>query len=211
MPHSPKPQLSSFPPSPDQQAQSLERSDERRVLMVIRRALGFSMGIFTGVAAGGYLVFGSGTHANILTNLSPEALEAFLPQSLALLVSSGIRLGYCLCLFSTFAMLNWALRETLALAAFGTLHLPRHTFLGLSYSILVVLYVISVVFPSVWTAMSLTGSTAAVYIAYILPGAIIAKVKSEDLRSVVLGRLCVVLGLVMGAAGVANTLFLSSS
>lgn len=63
---------------------------------------------------------------------------------------------------ATFALLNWALRETVAQLAFGRTSLSTPGFLSISYTLLLALYSISVLVPSVWTALSLTGSTAAV-------------------------------------------------
>ena len=79
----------------------------------------------------------------------------------------------------------------------------------MSYVILLVEYIISILFPSVWTAMSLTGATAAVFIAYILPGALMAKVEGSDTLHKVLGWVCVGLGTLMGVVGVLNTLIFS--
>ena len=63
---------------------------------------------------------------------------------------------------ATFALLNWALRETVAQLAFGRTSLSTAGFLLTSYVLLLVLYLVSILVPSVWTALSLTGATAAV-------------------------------------------------
>jgi len=107
---------------------------------------------------------------------------------------------------STFAMLNWALRETVSKTLFNVEMLDGIGFFVLSWSILAVEYVISVLFPSVWVAMSLTGATAAVFVAYILPGALIIKVAGGTRVDRVLGIVCVVMGVVMGCVGVFDTL-----
>jgi len=109
---------------------------------------------------------------------------------------------------STFAMLNWALRETLTKLMFKTRMLEGPPFLYLSYSILFAEYVVSILFPNIWTAMSLTGATAAVYVAYILPGALIINAGGDGAKDTILGAVCVILGVLMGVVGVANTLFL---
>lgn len=107
---------------------------------------------------------------------------------------------------STFAMLNWALRETVSKTLFHVEMLDGLGFFVLSWSILAVEYLISILFPSVWVAMSLTGATAAVFVAYILPGALIIKVHGGTRVDKVLGIVCVVLGIVMGCVGVFDTL-----
>jgi hypothetical protein len=111
---------------------------------------------------------------------------------------------------STFAMLNWALRETVSKELFGVEMLPGPGFFGVSYAILAAVYAVSIMFPSVWTAMSLTGATAAVFVAYILPGALILRVERRSGATRALGALCIALGALMGVVGVANTLVLSA-
>lgn len=65
---------------------------------------------------------------------------------------------------------------------------------------------------AVWTAMSVTGATAATFIAFILPGLLILRVARRTHRlspaSTALALVCVVLGLVMGAATLFNVLWL---
>uniref|UniRef100_A0A1D2A8A4 Amino acid transporter transmembrane domain-containing protein n=2 Tax=Auxenochlorella protothecoides TaxID=3075 RepID=A0A1D2A8A4_AUXPR len=190
-------------------AASLQRFSDRRMAMVIRRALAVCTTVFTLVAGGGYMLFGPDTDANILNNLTPEGLAAFVPHTFAAVLSIAVRAGYCLCLVATFAMLNWALRQTLSRIALGVDMPEGAAFYAVSYSILAVLYVVSIAFPSVWGAMSLTGATAAVMVAFILPGALVVRLERESHLSRALGYLCVGLGLVMGVVGVANTLWLS--
>jgi len=67
-------------------------------MMVIRRALAICTGLFTAVAMGGLLLFGTSTKDNILLNLSPEAVSKYISMEAAVAVCFFIRLGYCLCL-----------------------------------------------------------------------------------------------------------------
>jgi len=80
------------------QACNLQRFTDRRIHMVIRRALATCTTLFTAVAAGGVLLFGTSTKDNILLNLSPEAVASYIPLNAATVVCSLIRLGYCMCL-----------------------------------------------------------------------------------------------------------------
>ena len=190
------------------QARSLERFTDRRINMVVQRALALCTAVFITVAASGVLIFGSKTEGNILINLTPEAISTIIPKNAAVIMCFSFRLGYCTCLLSTFAMLNWALRSTVTKLTLGVDQdmLSYRSFLTTSYCLLGFLYGVSIAFPSVWKAMSLTGSTAAVFLAFILPGALAIKVESIAWRRIA-GAVCVVLGVVMGIVGSLNTIF----
>jgi hypothetical protein len=54
--------------------------------------------VFTLVAGGGYLLFGSSTQANILNNLAPSSLSPIVGTTVASALSFSIRLGYCISL-----------------------------------------------------------------------------------------------------------------
>lgn len=194
-------------------AHSLERFSNRRMRMVINRALVVCTCVFTLVAAGGYCLFGSHTQANILNNLTPEGLAPIIGVGPGRVLSFAVRLGYCTCLMATFAMLNWALRETLSKLLFGTPMLPGPGFFVLSYCVLALLYVVAILVPSVWTAMSVTGATAATFVAFILPGMLLLRVGGRSgrlsVRSATLACVCVGLGITMGVVTLANTFWLS--
>lgn len=65
---------------------------------------------------------------------------------------------------------------------------------------------------AVWTAMSVTGATAATFIAFILPGLLILRVANRTHRlsatSTALASVCVGLGLLMGSVTLLNTFVL---
>lgn len=194
-------------------AHSLERFSNRRMMMVIRRALMVCTFVFTLVAGGGYLLFGSSTQANILNNLAPSSLSPIVGTTVASALSFSIRLGYCISLTATFAMLNWALRETVTKLIFKTPMLPGPGFYAVSYSLLVLIYLVAILVPSVWTAMSVTGATAATFIAFILPGFLILRVSTRthhlSTLSWSLAVVCIVLGFTMGFVTLLNTFWLS--
>lgn len=190
-------------------ANNLERFTERRIAMVIRRALALCTVLFLSLAVSGVLLFGSHTEPNVLLNLRPEVVEEYIHPKAASFLCLSIRVAYCMCLMSSFTMLNWALRETLTVNIFGVRMLHDWRFYIKSYSIILVEYLISILFPNIWTVMSLTGATAAVYVSYILPGALVCRVHGDGKTDVILGGFCVVLGILMSIFGVAKTLFLS--
>jgi len=80
------------------QAVNLERFTERRIVMVIRRALLICTALFSSLAAAGVFLFGTATEANILLNLRPEVVQEYIGEVPATLLCFCIRLAYCLCL-----------------------------------------------------------------------------------------------------------------
>ena len=183
-------------------ATNLERFSDRRIAMVIRRSLAVCTALFLSLAISGAALFGSATEGNVLVNLRPEVVAAYTPRAVANILCLGIRILYLLVVLSSFPMLNWALRETASSYLFGARTLEgEREFLLFSFGLVLVEYVMSVVFPEIWTIMALTGATAAVYVMFILPGALIFKT-SERGEDWFMSRFSIILGLVMMLFGV---------
>lgn len=183
-------------------ATNLERFSDRRIAMVIRRSLVVCTALFLSLAVSGVALFGSATEGNVLVNLRPEVVEAYTPRAVANILCLGIRILYLLVVVSSFPMLNWALRETASSYLFGARTLEgEREFLVFSFGLVLVEYVMSVVFPEIWTVMALTGATAAVYVMFILPGALIFKT-SECGEDWFMSRFSIAFGLVMMLFGV---------
>jgi amino acid permease len=187
-------------------AASLERLDGRRLGLVVRRALGGATALFAAVALGGAALFGRATAGNVLLNLTPAALDALLPAGAAAPLCAASQAAYALCLLATFAMVNWALREALCRTLFGrgAEALPRAAFAAFSWAVLAALYAVSIAFPSVWAAMSLTGGTAAATVAFTLPGLLALRAPGGSAAHRAGGGACVAAGALMAAVGVAG-------
>ena len=74
-------------------------------------------------------------------------------------------------------------------------------FLLFSFGLVLSEYVMSVLFPEIWTVMALTGATAAVYVMFILPGALVYKT-SEGGEDLLMSKVSIFFGLVMMMFGV---------
>lgn len=62
---------------------------------------------------------------------------------------------------STFAMLNWALRETVTKLLFGKPMLPGPGFYSVSYSLLLIIYLVAILVPSGGCCLKGQGSCSA--------------------------------------------------
>jgi amino acid permease len=183
-------------------ATNLERFSDRRIAMVIRRSLVVCTALFLSLAVSGVALFGSATEGNVLVNLRPEVVEAYTPRAVADIICLGIRILYLLVVVSSFPMLNWALRETVSSYLFGARTLVGEgAFLLFSFGLVLVEYVMSVAFPQIWTIMALTGATAAVYVMFILPGALVSKTSDRG-EDWFMSRFSIIFGFVMMFFGV---------
>ena len=183
-------------------ATNLERFSDRRIAMVIRRSLMICTILFLALAVSGVALFGSATEGNVLVNLRPEVVEMYMPRAFADALCLGIRVLYLLVIVSSFPMLNWALRETASSYLFGSRMLESQShFLLFSFGLVLSEYVMSVLFPEIWTVMALTGATAAVYVMFILPGALVYKT-SEGGEDLLMSKVSIFFGLVMMMFGV---------
>jgi sodium-coupled neutral amino acid transporter 2 len=183
-------------------ATNLERFSDRRIAMVIRRSLMVCTVLFFTLAVSGVALFGSATEGNVLVNLRPEVVDAYMSERLAAFLCLTVRILYLLVIISSFPMLNWALRETTASYLFGSRTLEgQGKFLLFSFGLVLAEYVLSVIFPEIWTVMALTGATAAVYVSFILPGALVYKT-SEGGEDWFMARFSIVFGVVMMLFGV---------
>ena len=86
-------------------AVNLERFTERRISMVIRRALLICTGLFSALASAGVFLFGTSTEANILLNIRPEVVQEYIGEVPSSVLCFSIRLAYCLCLMVCFRCL----------------------------------------------------------------------------------------------------------
>ncbi|KAK9815771.1 hypothetical protein WJX72_009225 [[Myrmecia] bisecta] len=176
-----------------------------RILKVVRRSLTVCTVAYLLIAIGGYIVFGSSTDGDVLRNITPENLTPLIGRTPAEVFCTAVRLAYCICLSAAFALVNWALRETLASLILREEHLAGVGFYALTCATLGVLYATAVVVPSIWFAMSLMGATASVTLGFIFPGLLATKLDSQSGLRMLLAYTMVATGVVTGVAGVLKT------
>lgn len=135
-----------------------------RISLVLCSAIYFTIGIF------GYLLFGDSTMADILVNFDQSSGSA-----MGLLLNDIVRLSYALHLMLVFPLLNFSLRSNLDELLFPRkplLTTDDKRFLTLTFVLLVLSYLAAIAIPSIWYLFQFLGSTSAVCLAFIFPGAI---------------------------------------
>ncbi|XP_057800939.1 amino acid transporter AVT6C [Salvia miltiorrhiza] len=135
-----------------------------RIALILCAAIYFAIGIF------GYLLFGEGTMDDILVNFDESA-----SSGLGSLLNDMVRLSYALHLMLVFPLLNFSLRSNIDEVLFSKkphLAADNNRFLALTLALLALSYILSIAIPSIWYLFQFMGSTSAVCLAFIFPGAV---------------------------------------
>ncbi|CAH9113098.1 unnamed protein product [Cuscuta europaea] len=138
-----------------------------KISLVLCSLVYFSIGIF------GYLLFGESTNADILVNFAQSSSSSGSPVTSVL--NDIVRLSYALHLVLVFPLLNYPLRANVDELFFPKKILLANDstrFVSLSVFLLALSYVAAIGIPSIWYIFQFLGSTTAVCLAFIFPGAI---------------------------------------
>lgn len=141
--------------------------------LAVRISLILCAVIYSAIGVCGYLLFGDSTMADILINFDWTSAS----PSMALL-NDTVRLSYALHLMLVFPLLNFSLRNSIDEILFPKkppLSTDTARFVSLTLIVLVVSYLAAIAFPNIWYFFQFTGSTSAVCLAFIFPGAIVLR------------------------------------
>ncbi|XP_073125721.1 amino acid transporter AVT6C-like [Henckelia pumila] len=140
-----------------------------KISLILCAAIYFAIGIF------GYLLFGDSTMDDILVNFDQTT---YAGSTISSLMCDIIRLSYALHLVLVFPLLNFSLRANIDEFLFPkkpVLSLDTKRFVFLTLALLVVSYVLAITIPSISYIFQFMGSTSAVCLAFIFPGAIVLR------------------------------------
>lgn len=135
-----------------------------RISLLLCAVIYFTIGIF------GYLLFGDSIMADILVNFDQGSGSA-----VGSLLNDVVRLSYAFHLMLVFPLLNFSLRSNI-----DELFFPNKTllakdsrrFMFLTFVLLAFSYLAAIAIPNIWLFFQFMGSTSAVCLAFIFPGAI---------------------------------------
>ncbi|XP_021824817.1 amino acid transporter AVT6C-like isoform X2 [Prunus avium] len=145
-----------------------------RISLVLCAAIYFSIGLF------GYLLFGDAIMSDILVNFDKSSDSA-----MGALLNDVVRLSYALHLMLVFPLLNFSLRVNLDELLFPKkplLATDTRRFVILTLGLLVFSYLAAIAFPNIWYIFQFLGSTSAVCLAFIFPGAIVLRYSLIDMK-----------------------------
>lgn len=144
-----------------------------RVSLVLCAAIYAAVGFF------GFLLFGDATMADVLANFDRSSSGAVgVPQAL----NDAARLSYALHLVLVFPLLLFSLRvnvDELLFPGRRPLATDTRRFVALTAALMAVLYALAIAIPSIWTLFEYSGSTFAVTISLIFPGAIVLRYATD--------------------------------
>ena len=139
----------------------------------VRISLVLCSAIYAAVGFFGFLLFGDATMPDVLANFDRSSGSG-VPQAL----NDAARLSYALHLVLVFPLLHYSLRVNVDELLFpGRRPLATYTrrFLALTAALMATVYALAIAIPSIWTLFQYTGSTFAVCISLIFPGAIVLR------------------------------------
>ncbi|KAG1365655.1 Amino acid transporter AVT6C [Cocos nucifera] len=151
----------------------MEVSNYSDMKLAVRISLLLCAIIYAAVGFFGYLLFGESTMADVLSNFDQNS-----SSQIGRLLNDVVRLSYALHLILVFPLLNFALRlniDELLFSKSKPLAEDTVRFVSLTGLLMGLIYVTAVAIPSVWTMFQFVGSTAAVCLSLIFPGAIVLR------------------------------------
>ncbi|KAF6174077.1 hypothetical protein GIB67_020259 [Kingdonia uniflora] len=143
------------------------------MVSAVRISLVLCASIYIAVGFFGYLLFGDSTMSDVLANFDQEFSYLVGP-----LLNDTVRLSYALHLVLVFPLLNFSLRANIDELLFPKWPLlASHTarFISLTCFLLVFIYTAAIAIPNIWYFFQFLGSTTAVCVAFIFPGAIVLR------------------------------------
>nr|ACG46548.1 amino acid-polyamine transporter [Zea mays] len=188
-----------------------ELSKTSDMKVAVRVSLVLCAAIYAAVGFFGFLLFGDATMADVLANFDRSS-GAGVPQAL----NDAARLSYALHLVLVFPLLLFSLRvnvDELLFPGRRPLAADTRRFVSLTAVLMAVLYVLAIAIPSIWTLFEYSGSTFAVTISLIFPGAIVLRdvhgiAKRKDK---VLAATMIVLAVVTSSIAIASNIMSSIS
>lgn len=138
-----------------------------RISLILCAAIYFAIGIF------GYLMFGDSIMPDILINFDQVSESA-----IGSILNDTVRLSYALHLMLVFPLLNFSLRANIDELLFPRkplLATDETRFLSLTSFLLAFSYLAAIAIPNIWYLFQFMGSTSAVCLAFIFPGAIVLR------------------------------------
>ncbi|XP_042478196.1 amino acid transporter AVT6C-like [Macadamia integrifolia] len=180
-----------------------ELPNPSKMVSTVRISLVLCSVIYLTVGFFGYLLFGDSIMADILVNFDRNS-----GSPMGKLLDDTVRLSYALHLVLVFPLLNFSLRANIhELFARSSSASNTTRFVTLSCCLLGFIYFAAIALPNIWYFFQFMGSTSAVCLAFIFPGAIALR----DVRGISTRRDRILAALMIILAVITSTIAISSN
>ncbi|KAI3958113.1 hypothetical protein MKW98_020755 [Papaver atlanticum] len=170
------------------------------MVSAVRISLVLCATIYIAVGFFGYLLFGDNVLPDILANFDQN-----FGSKVGSVLNDVVRLSYALHLVLVFPLLNFALRiniDGLIFPKSWPLLASHNTrFFSLTFFLLAVIYIAAIAIPNIWYFFQFMGSTTALCLAFIFPGAIVLR----DAHGISTKRDRILAGVMIGLAVIASS------
>ncbi|KAK0591742.1 hypothetical protein LWI29_007253 [Acer saccharum] len=174
-----------------------------RISMVLCALIYFSIGLF------GYLLFGDSIMADILVNFDQSSSSSALGS----LLNDIVRLSYAFHLMLVFPLINFSLRTNIDEIVFSkkqhSLEKDTYRFVFLTLVLLAFSYLAAITIPDIWYFFQFLGSTSAVCLCFIFPGAIVLR----DVHGIsktgdrIIALIMIILAIVTSSVAISTNIF----
>ncbi|KAI0519305.1 hypothetical protein KFK09_006747 [Dendrobium nobile] len=168
----------------------------------VRASLLLCSVIYATVGLSGYLLFGDETMSDVLSNFDRSLTSPLLDDV--------VRLSYALHLVFVFPLIFYSLRLNIDELLFPKARLllvaDTSRFLGLTALLLAFIYLAAMVIPNIWVVFQFAGSTTAVCLSLIFPGAIVLR----DVHGICKGKDKVLAGIMITIAVISSCIAIYS-
>ncbi|XP_043707175.1 amino acid transporter AVT6C-like [Telopea speciosissima] len=172
-----------------------------RISIVLCATIYLTVGFF------GYLLFGDSTMPDILSNFDRNS-----DSPIGSILNDTVRLSYALHLMLVFPLVNFSLRANIHELLFTKS--PQSTsadttrFVFLTSFLLVFIYIAAIALPNIWYFFQFMGSTSAVSLALIFPGAIVLRDVHgiSTRRETILAALMIILALITSSIAISSNI-----
>lgn len=172
-----------------------------QISLILCAAIYFAIGLF------GYILFGDSIMADILVNFDESSGSA-----IGSLLNDIVRLSYALHLMLVFPLLNFSLRTNIDEFLFpkkSPLATDTKRFVSLTVVLLAFAYLAAIAIPNIWYFFQFMGSTAAVCIAFIFPGAIVLRDVHgiSTTKDKIIGATMIILAVVTSTIAISSNIY----
>lgn len=172
-----------------------------RISLFLCSAIYFSIGLF------GYLLFGDSIMSDILISFDQNS-----DSKIGLLLNDTVRLSYACHLMLVFPLINFSLRANLDEVLFSNkapLASDTKRFVGLSLFLVAVSYLSAIAIPNIWYFFQFMGSTSAVCLAFIFPGAIVLRDVNgiSTIKDRIMATTMIILALITSVIAISSNIY----